>query len=1133
MTRILRHAQLIVPVVFAIFFAPAALAAACTSKATGNWANAAIWTCVGGPASGDTVTIAAGNVVTLNSPPVGPVASLTVSGTLTVSSSLTVSGAVAISAGYLQLLAGTAMSVGGTTGTNFISLSNSASSVFEMDGGTLSIAGGLASASTASAGTFTMTGGTITMATAATSTLTKDTFVLGSATIFNMSGGTIILRQGNASTNDVNIVSTTQNVTGGTLQFGDASAVAGNAYLLTNTSGGAVNIWNLVAYSATSGNLQFGTTLNVLNSVTINTGATLLDNGAFAINLGGGNAGGSWNNNGTFTPATGTVTFTGTANDSITGTTATTFYNLVVNTSAPATGVTLANAVNTTVSKLLTLTNGAVTTGANTLIVTPSCATPSVSRTNGYVIGNLRKTIPAGASSCTFEVGSGTSYTPAVLAFAAGTTTGTITASTTGTDHPQLASSGIDGANSVNRYWSLTNGGVGLPAAGYSATFNYINGSPVDMDASAIPANFIVEQWNGATWFPTTLAASCTATPATDLCNQITGQTGFGDFAIGDPLLGIGAGTLGAFNIFESTTPAGAVLGRIYTKIQGATISLQVVAVNAARTGVNAAYNTNPITVSLLDSRDNTGAITLGTDCRSSWTFAISTQSLSPVWTNGRSATITITAPANAWRDVRVKVTQGANTGCSSDRFSIRPQAFSSLTSAAAINSCKSGTPVFKAGSGSFDFTAATGLSGYDNGSGATLASPQIIPQIDPNQVVGTTTAGTISGLFNAASGGTASGSSFTYSEVGNFSLKADAIYDNTFTAVDQPNDCVMTATGGLNFSNSLNANGQYGCNFGSPAIALACGSSPSGFGRFIPDHFETKTSGGMPCPTGLTCPTQYNGFVYSGEPFTTNVYAMNAAGTTTYNYDITAGYSQQVTLSAWDALGSTTQQNPPPTFPSPSLTISASTPTIPASSFCKGTTDPSVAPANCGTPATPTYTFGTAAPTAPTAIYIRAKDADGATSLQTPASSSIEGGMMIVSGRMVINSAYGSEFLSLSVPLAAQYWNGTYWTLSSSDSSSAFSWVDVRYSNWQATHGTWASGSTHVITPPSTITFANGLASFKLSSPGYGNTGSVDIDTSLTGTSPSTNAYLPSNQARITFGVYNTNNHFIYSREN
>ncbi len=277
-------------------------------------------------------------------------------------------------------------------------------------------------------------------------------------------------------------------------------------------------------------------TLNILGDLTVSSG----------VNLAGG-----FSNNGTFNSGTGVFTFNGSSSQTLAG--AATFTNMTVSNAA---GLTLASG-DITVSALLTLTSGNITTNANTLITTASCAT-SVSRTSGHVVGNLRKAIPAGASTCTFEVGSGSSYTPVVTVFVAGTGVGNITASTTGTEHGSIASSGIDSTKSVNRFWTLTNGGVTLPAAGFSATFNYINGSPVDFDSIATPANFIVERWDGASWFPTTLNATCTATPGTNLCEQINGLTAttFGDFAIGEPFTWFN-GNPGAFNAFETTTPAG------------------------------------------------------------------------------------------------------------------------------------------------------------------------------------------------------------------------------------------------------------------------------------------------------------------------------------------------------------------------------------------------------------------------------------------------------------------------------------------------------------------------------------------------------------------------------------------------
>src|SRR5208282_6667356 len=106
--------------------------------------------------------------------------------------------------------------------------------------------------------------------------------------------------------------------------------------------------------------------------------------------------------------------------------------------------------------------------------------------------------------------------------------------------------------------------------------------------------------------------------------------------------------------------------------------------------------------------------------------------------------------------------------------------------------------------SATFSFTVATGLTGYDNGSGATLASPQIVPAINNSLVIGSPNAGTIGGVFNFASSGTATGSGFFYSNVGSIGLQANAIFDSVFTAIDNCGDCVSST-----FSNSLSG-GMY-----------------------------------------------------------------------------------------------------------------------------------------------------------------------------------------------------------------------------------------------------------------------------------------------------------------------------------
>src|SRR5450830_1654033 len=62
--------KIFLKVIFLLFMllAGQAMAATCTSIASGNWGTASTWTCTSGsvPASGDTVVIASPNTVTLN-----------------------------------------------------------------------------------------------------------------------------------------------------------------------------------------------------------------------------------------------------------------------------------------------------------------------------------------------------------------------------------------------------------------------------------------------------------------------------------------------------------------------------------------------------------------------------------------------------------------------------------------------------------------------------------------------------------------------------------------------------------------------------------------------------------------------------------------------------------------------------------------------------------------------------------------------------------------------------------------------------------------------------------------------------------------------------------------------------------
>src|SRR2546428_11894742 len=133
--------------------------------------------------------------------------------------------------------------------------------------------------------------------------------------------------------------------------------------------------------------------------------------------------------------------------------------------------------------------------------------------------------------------------------------------------------------------------------------------------------------------------------------------------------------------------------------------------------------------------------------------------------------------------------------GCSSDNFSTRPLAFSSVTSNM-TNSATTGAPVTSAG-GSFTITGVA-IAGY-NGT----------PAMDNTKITahaGAVQTGSVAGSFGAAdpATGTATGSTFTYSEGGNFTIGVNGGDGRTFPAVGPPGTRYTNE-----FSNTLGGRGH------------------------------------------------------------------------------------------------------------------------------------------------------------------------------------------------------------------------------------------------------------------------------------------------------------------------------------
>ena len=359
---------------------------------------------------------------------------------------------------------------------------------------------------------------------------------------------------------------------------------------------------------------------------------------------------------------------------------------------------------------------------------------------------------------------------------------------------------------------------------------------------------------------------------------------------------------------------------------------------------------------------------------------------------------------------------------------------------------------------------------------GVTLSQTLVAPVLAP-PVPGTLNNPAAFGAFSA---GSATGTTFNWSEVG-----------------------IITLSPALTSGNYL----------GSGAVSII-GTTSGNVGRFYPDHFDTAViaAAGIPmtCPTSLTCPTSYNGFVYSGQPFPVQVTAKNLTGATTANYQ--GAFAKAVTLSPVASVGGAAIATA-----TPGGTLSANAAL--AVDFVAGT--------NAVTMARPVFTFATV-PTVPTDVYVRAGDTDVVSSLRAPAAGSVEGGVKVVSGRIRIPNIYGSELLPLPMTATVQYYNSSlYWRTSTTDNASSFDshlFIDLATT---PTYNLVASivsglGSGVVVSSPGAAPVVAGVRTFTLAAPLL--RGSADISLNAP-------TYLPSVAGRATFGIYKSP--LIYRREN
>jgi Carboxypeptidase regulatory-like domain/Fibronectin type III domain/Domain of unknown function (DUF4214) len=211
----------------------------------------------------------------------------------------------------------------------------------------------------------------------------------------------------------------------------------------------------------------------------------------------------------------------------------------------------------------ITLTNGRIVTGANTLYFNPNApGTATVVRTNGSIDGNFKKSFAA-ASSKTFEVGTANGFSPVTINATAGTFPADFTVKATQGPQPS-----VNAATSVQRYWTLTNSTL----TSADLTFAYLVG-----DVQGTEANYKVIRI--ASGIPVSFPTSTVNTGAHTA--TLLGATGFSDWTVGE--------------VSSPTAANGAIAGRVTdtggAPVAGATLRLSGTETRTTTSGSSGNYS--------------------------------------------------------------------------------------------------------------------------------------------------------------------------------------------------------------------------------------------------------------------------------------------------------------------------------------------------------------------------------------------------------------------------------------------------------------------------------------------------------------------------------------------------------------
>lgn len=539
----------------------------------------------------------------------------------------------------------------------------------------------------------------------------------------------------------------------------------------------------------------------------------------------------------------------------------------------------------------------------------------------------------------------------------------------------------------------------------------------------------------------------------------------------------------GSFNACDvaatctNTTPS----TYIKTKVAGANFSLDIVALKLDGS-LDMTYNAT-VRVELLDAGNNTGALDAD-NCRPTWstiTTLVPDPSFSPA-NNGR-ITVGPLNVANAYRDVRVRITSqsgGSRRGCSTDNFAIRPSSIAAFSASdtdwltagtvRTLNAVTFGAVTHKAGRPfSVRATAVNAVAATTtNYTGAPSAGITACAGAACTATFGTLTLGT------AFTSGQLATDVAAYNEVGSFSLQ---LIDDDFAAVDNAD--------------------------GSTLAERRIESAVIDVGRFVPDNFAVSLN-----TPAFTTACGAGTFTYVGQIFgygtqpVITVVARDAANNTTTLYE---GAWWRITSASLTGKSYTTASGTLDTSGAPG-------------------TDPVIAVAGMGTG---TLTFGsgtgffftrtTAVPPfdAEVSLAIDVIDADGVAYATNPArfgaatpgnGIAFSAGKPMRFGRLRLGSANGSNLLPLTLRIEAQHWlepvpGKGYFVTNTGDSCTVVATANVGVGNFR---GGLVSGDT---TPSIAAgALSSGVKNVVMSAPGGAKTGSVDVVLNLAPTAGAIN---------------------------